>query len=824
MDGKIVTFSWHPQINPNAGIEYKFLNGTYRNKLASGGVGVGARFNITVSGGVITSITLANAGCNYRVNDTLTVSFGGGKVYVRPSQVTGPIEYFSYTDLQPGSNTTGTYNNVTLTGGTGSGAAVNVIVEDGYITSVVGANNGIAGGSGYTPEDILSVSNEDISLRLNTGSSFYGPVAAFTITDNDPGNNTNGTYTNQPATGGNGSGAKFDVVVSGGNIVKVEVANPGTGYKSGDVLAVTDGNIDLDVNVSIAGEGGVAVFTYSDSGGLVDGTHKGVVAEGGAGYGAVFDVVVDQGKAVSVTLSPTTGIIGGSAGRGVGYEDGDELTLSVPGGDITVPVHAVVGGDLVMPGMIGPANYITTVQCSVPNTVTYFSTDVTVPSISPETSQNTNFIFWPGIQDTEGMLLQPILRLMGGKYYQIYSEVISPSGGDRHSSRTIVVPGQRLRALIVGDEKTGIYTVEWEGFPSTKLICDGVTVNDISPDTVMGGNPVIPKPTTFSTPELVLETNSQLNSCSDLGGDCVFSNITIKTTGGVYPTLNWVGRSFGPCNNSYIIGSNSNPGGNVTLTTGRSLAPSPVTATLSAAQNTIAPGGSTTLTWSTTGAAHATGLGFNTSDALFGSVTVSPAQTTEYTLVADDAGYTHSSTAKVTVTVQGHPVTVTPPTGSITVTPNLIVPGASATLTWSSSDATTLTSQGFSTTALSGSITVAPTETTTYSINLTGSGGTVSYSVTLNVSTPAPIVTPTGTVTQVHETYYDPNTLKYDGDFYPVAVVGGHGSNLYLRIVIQGGKPVLVQPYFAGTGYLVDDRVYVSTYWCLMEVRVDAVV
>ena len=63
--------------------------------------------------------------------------------------------------------------------------------------------------------------------------------------------------------------------------------------------------------------------------------------------------------------------------------------------------------------------------------------------------------------------------------------------------------------------------------------------------------------------------------------------------------------------------------------------------------------------------------------------------------------------------------------------------GQSATLMWSSTNATTCSGTGFSASGTSGSLTVSPTATTTYGITCTGSGGSASQSVTVAV-TPAP--------------------------------------------------------------------------------------
>lgn len=72
-----------------------------------------------------------------------------------------------------GSYTNGTYTNVPLTGGTGSGATANITVASGAITTVALVN----GGTGYTLADSLSVSAANVG---GTGSGFAIAVATIT--------------------------------------------------------------------------------------------------------------------------------------------------------------------------------------------------------------------------------------------------------------------------------------------------------------------------------------------------------------------------------------------------------------------------------------------------------------------------------------------------------------------------------------------------------------------------------------------------------------------------------------------------------------------
>lgn len=69
--------------------------------------------------------------------------------------------------------TTGTYPNVPLTGGTGSGATANITVAGGAVTAVTLVSRG----TGYTATDALSASAANIG---GTGSGFSIPVSSIT--------------------------------------------------------------------------------------------------------------------------------------------------------------------------------------------------------------------------------------------------------------------------------------------------------------------------------------------------------------------------------------------------------------------------------------------------------------------------------------------------------------------------------------------------------------------------------------------------------------------------------------------------------------------
>jgi hypothetical protein len=147
----------------------------------------------------------------------------------------------------------------------------------------------------------------------------------------------------------------------------------------------------------------------------------------------------------------------------------------------------------------------------------------------------------------------------------------------------------------------------------------------------------------------------------------------------------------------------------------------PPTVTIGAEPATINQGQTTVLTWTSDHADSCTidqGIG---TVSVSGNQAVSPAQTTTYTITAANPGGKTNATATVTV--------ICPPTISIKAYPDTVQPGETSTLIWSSTDTDScLIEPGIGTVGPQGSIEVAPSETTQYTITAFGPLGTVSKS------------------------------------------------------------------------------------------------
>lgn len=161
----------------------------------------------------------------------------------------------------------------------------------------------------------------------------------------------------------------------------------------------------------------------------------------------------------------------------------------------------------------------------------------------------------------------------------------------------------------------------------------------------------------------------------------------------------------------------------------------PAIGSFSASPSTVAPGASTTLTWSVTGA---TGLRLDPGGVdVTGSTSrsVSPAATTTYTLTATNGVGSTQATATVTVTAPK------PLIASFTASPSTITAGASATLAWSVTGATSLSLDPGIGAVTGTSRAVSPAATTAYTLTSTNAAGSSTATVTVTVQS-AGFITP----------------------------------------------------------------------------------
>jgi hypothetical protein len=154
------------------------------------------------------------------------------------------------------------------------------------------------------------------------------------------------------------------------------------------------------------------------------------------------------------------------------------------------------------------------------------------------------------------------------------------------------------------------------------------------------------------------------------------------------------------------------------------------TVNISADQTTIYKGEQTTLIWSSANA-YVCHLDQGISNVMpNGSISISPAQTTKYMVTATGTGGT--ATDSVTIVVVDPP-----PAVSISAVPNAMQWGEESTLTWQSTNANScFIEPDVGSVDISGSITVIPTENTTYTITASGAGGDSAASAEIRVISP----------------------------------------------------------------------------------------
>ena len=174
------------------------------------------------------------------------------------------------------------------------------------------------------------------------------------------------------------------------------------------------------------------------------------------------------------------------------------------------------------------------------------------------------------------------------------------------------------------------------------------------------------------------------------------------------------------------------------------------------------------------------------------------------------------------------------PTVSLSANPTEINKGDSSTLSWTSTDATTLTiSPSVGTVTAQGSTQVSPTDSTTYTITASGPGGSADSSARVTVNVPAPVQQekPDAAkefVTRVKDAYFDFNkddirtdardalasTAQYLRDFPEVKIsIEGHcderGSTEY-NLVLGDHRASAAKNYLVSLGISADRMTTVS--------------
>ena len=192
--------------------------------------------------------------------------------------------------------------------------------------------------------------------------------------------------------------------------------------------------------------------------------------------------------------------------------------------------------------------------------------------------------------------------------------------------------------------------------------------------------------------------------------------------------------------------------------------PAAPSVTLTASATTITAGAKSTLKWSSKNANVCTGTGgWSGNQGTSGSFSVAPTSTTTYGLSCSGSAGAAKASTKITVNAATNPTPA--PAITLTANPTTITAGADTTLTWSSqnTDSCTAISGASGAVADSGTASLSPTATTTYTLSCSGAGGTTQASAKVTVN---------GAVTSASGTswvYYD-GIFDWPGDFDFAAV------------------------------------------------------
>lgn len=224
-----------------------------------------------------------------------------------------------------------------------------------------------------------------------------------------------------------------------------------------------------------------------------------------------------------------------------------------------------------------------------------------------------------------------------------------------------------------------------------------------------------------------------------------------------------------------------------------SLAQNAPAVTMSASPTTIAPGGQTKVSYGSVNTTSCTGSS-SPSDPAFsvggtsGSVVVSPKATTTYAVTCRGRRGSASASAQVSVLA---------PVVSLTPKPTTINPGQTATIAYTSNNATSCKGSSspndpnFAVNAASGSLAVSPSQTTTYTVTCVNGSSSVSSSGVVTVTSDTIVLSDSFT----NVVAGNPAACVPDGQMATpswLSVFNGYGCNGIIKL--WDGNAAMVQP------------------------------
>ena len=322
-----------------------------------------------------------------------------------------------------------------------------------------------------------------------------------------------------------------------------------------------------------------------------------------------------------------------------------------------------------------------------------------------------NLLEWSVIYQFEDV---PFFQLDGPAPGDLIGQIILTVNADADGQTLTLTPSSRTFI----QEEEGNLTIS---------LGNGVEVVT-APITIGGGNQNPPTINSFvASPSSVTQGDSSTLSWQVSGADSVSINQGIGSVAAIG------NRSVSPSQTTTYVLTAQNEAGSVNRQVSVAVSSQPQLAidNFSISPSIITSGASANMLWSVTGATNVSinqGIGSVSNS---GSQSISPQETTTYTITATDGTDTINAQATLTVNPASGGIRI----NTFEVTPAFITQGDNASLVWSVEGADQVSiDQGIGNVSPSGSRTLSPGSTTTYKLTASTASESVSQTVTLSVN------------------------------------------------------------------------------------------
>ena len=372
---------------------------------------------------------IEGAGRGYKVNDRLVFteeSTGGSGISARISRITGVDVNTLNFAVNPDTDV------ITATIGA---ADTHYIKPEEFVDVFIGNNEN------QRDIDVKIIDNK-YHFKYYDVSSFIvsspGRVLQANLTITAGENYTNGTYNGVALSGGSGTAATANIIVSGNEVTGVTIVSQGKNYKDGDVLTASASQIggtgtgfQMDIGVVLkTGKISQNDWTLFAGSGYTEGTYTNVpLFNSGvsSGEGALFTIVVNSSGEVSeVTVTnPGSGYVVGeqltATNSDIGNGSGFYITPNKIIQEFTLrgtAAHQLTTGDVVVVSGTTPADYDGTHTVTGTSTGRRFQFEKAVQ----------NIVSTGVITSTQVYNREPKLDLINGHKYKFKTEDTSNDG------------------------------------------------------------------------------------------------------------------------------------------------------------------------------------------------------------------------------------------------------------------------------------------------------------------------------------------------------------------------------------------------------------